>query len=314
MPPELTVAICSHNPRAHYLQRTLQGLSAQTLPSSRWELLLIDNASLAPLSSAFDLSWHPLSRHIREDRLGLTAARLRAIDEAAGSVLVFVDDDNILQPDYLENATRLGLEFPFLGTWGAGIVLGEFEVPPESWTRDILEWLCVREIKADCWSNLPLTTWTVPYGAGLCVRLKIAQQYAEICRTEPLRVALDRRGKSLNSMGDLDLAYTACAMGMGMGLFRSLSLTHLIPAIRLTEKYLLRLREGMAFSWTVLEYLHGKPLPDLRVTPMNRARLALQQLFMPNRQRRFQQADRRGVHRAVRHVRKTNASSNGTKR
>ena len=78
----------------------------QTLPKDHWELLVIDNAFDRVLASEWDLSWHPQARHIREDELGLTPARLRGIAEARGDVFVFVDDDNLLhQNDPREGAS-----------------------------------------------------------------------------------------------------------------------------------------------------------------------------------------------------------------
>ena len=41
------------------------------------------------------------------ERLGLTPARLRGIRESRGELLVFVDDDNVLERDYLEVALAL---------------------------------------------------------------------------------------------------------------------------------------------------------------------------------------------------------------
>ena len=93
--PELSVIICTHNPREGILNRVLDALKAQTLPRGRWELLLVDNASKVPLDSQWDLTWHAQARHIREEELGLTPARLRGIRESQGKLLVFVDDDNV---------------------------------------------------------------------------------------------------------------------------------------------------------------------------------------------------------------------------
>ena len=92
----LSVIICTHNPRSDYLSRVLQALDSQSLSKESWELLLIDNASEKILSTEIDLSWHPNSRHIREEQLGLTPARLRGIKESVGEILIFVDDDNVL--------------------------------------------------------------------------------------------------------------------------------------------------------------------------------------------------------------------------
>jgi glycosyltransferase involved in cell wall biosynthesis len=91
----LSVIICAHNPRKEYIKRVVHALQQQSLETGSWELLLIDNASDRPLSAEIDLSWHSHARHVREEQLGLTPARLRGIKEAIAPVIVFVDDDNI---------------------------------------------------------------------------------------------------------------------------------------------------------------------------------------------------------------------------
>src|SRR5450759_5157394 len=80
---EISVIICTHNPRPHYFSRVLAALRSQTLPMVHWELLVIDNASQEPLTSdTYDLSWHPYARLVREEELGLSAARIRGMNEA----------------------------------------------------------------------------------------------------------------------------------------------------------------------------------------------------------------------------------------
>ena len=56
---EISVIICTHNPREDYLRRVLKALRAQSLSAEQWELLLIDNASKEPLAAAWDLSCSP---------------------------------------------------------------------------------------------------------------------------------------------------------------------------------------------------------------------------------------------------------------
>lgn len=55
--PTLSVVVCSHNPRASYLARVMQGLEDQTLGAA-WELLIVDNVSETPIAGQMDLSWH----------------------------------------------------------------------------------------------------------------------------------------------------------------------------------------------------------------------------------------------------------------
>jgi len=252
----ISVIICSHNPRWDYLQRCLAALRAQTMPLRCWELLLIDNRSQIPLVGRVELSWHPDTRVIREEVLGLTPARLRAIRESKGDLLVFVDDDNVLDPDFLEVASCTAEGCPFLASW-SGQCYPEFEQPPPEWSRRYWGNLAIRQFDKDRWSNLPLLAETIPCGAGLCVRRNVALRYLHLHDSGERRFQADRAGQALLSGGDNDLAACACDLGFGLGLITSLKLKHLIPPQRLTIEYLARLVEGIYYSSTVLNAERG---------------------------------------------------------
>ena len=217
---------------------------------------MVDNRSDKPLADRIDLSWHPNAHIAREEALGLTAARLRGIREATGQLLVFVDDDNVLDVDFLEIALQTMEERPFLGSWSGQCRPG-FEEPPPEWTRRYWGNLVIREFDHDVWSNLPRLPATMPCGAGLCIRRKVALYYLDLHESGKRSFQFDRSGKSLLSGGDNDLAACACDIGLGVGLIASLRLTHLISPERLTEDYLVRLSEGIFFSAVVLDYFRS---------------------------------------------------------
>jgi hypothetical protein len=150
----LSVVICAHNPKPDLFARTLRALDVQDLPRQDWELLVVDSASASPLGDTLDLSWHGDARIVREDQPGLTRARLRGIREARGELLVFVDDDNILDPDYLRQAQQIAVHRPWLGAW-SGSCRPEFQHPPAEWTTRYWGNLVIREVQSDRWSNLP---------------------------------------------------------------------------------------------------------------------------------------------------------------
>jgi hypothetical protein len=252
----LSVIICTHNPRSDYFGRTLEALRAQILPFEKWEMLVIDNHSKWPVQERFDFGWHPGARVVREDKLGLTPARLRGIAEAQGDLLVFVDDDNVLDPDFLDTALRIAAERPFLGSW-SGQCRPCFEEQPAEWTRRYWGNLVIRQFDTDVWSNLPRLVDTMPCGAGLCIRRDVARHYLALNQAGQRSVQLDRTGTSLLSGGDNDLAACACDVGLGVGLVSALKLTHLIPPVRLTEDYLTRLAEGIAYSAILLDRERG---------------------------------------------------------
>jgi glycosyltransferase involved in cell wall biosynthesis len=252
----LSVVVCTHNPRPDYFRQCLDALRCQTLEPNRWELVIVDNRSDEPVVERIDLSWSFSARVVREEKLGLTPARLRGIREATGELLVFVDDDNVLDLDFLETAVRAAEEKPFLGSWSGQCRPG-FAEPPLEWTRRYWGNLCIREFDEDAWSNLPRLPDTMPCGAGLCVRRSVALCYLHLHESGKRSFQFDRSGTSLMSGGDNDLAACACDIGLGVGLIASLRLTHLIPPERLTVDYLARLAEGIHYSSALLDSEHG---------------------------------------------------------
>jgi glycosyltransferase involved in cell wall biosynthesis len=98
-----------------------------------------------PPFTELDLSWHPQAKIVREERLGLTFARLRGFAEAKGELIVMVDDDNVLAPDYLETAVRIAQNHPALGAFG-GKCLPEFEHEPPHWLKGITSGLGLRDL------------------------------------------------------------------------------------------------------------------------------------------------------------------------
>jgi glycosyltransferase involved in cell wall biosynthesis len=297
MTPQISVITCAHNPRPDYLGKVIEALKNQTLAKDRWQYLLIDNASDEYLANTIDLSWHPRARHVREETLGLTHARLRGISESTGEILVFVDDDNVLDPDYLEQVEEIADQWRLIGAW-SGQTRPGFETRPPDWTREYWERLVIREFDQDRWSNQPADDRAMPCGAGMCVRRRVADHYAHLHATRRRQILLDRAGASLISGGDSDLAICACDVGLGIGLFTSLRLTHLIPAARLTEDYLVSLVEGLACSTVLLNSFRsrngGPSSPKLSTAAADVVRL----LIRNRRDRRFFRAVRSGERKA----------------
>lgn len=256
----ISLVICTFNPRKSYLQRVLEALRSQTLTPDRWELIVIDNNSNEPVEGYTDLSWHPSAKILVEGELGLTAARLRGIQSATGDVIIFVDDDNILNPDYLEICSRIEREFPFLGAWG-GSTPAEYETPPSDWVKDYVYFIGVRTVESIAWSNFVEERRYFPIGAGLAVRKNVASAYSHLVQNDSRRKSLDRKGVNVSGCGDTDLALTACDLGLGTGVFPELSLIHLIPKERIEPSYLLKLMKGSLESEALLQYLRFGKVP-----------------------------------------------------
>ena len=101
----------------------------------------------------------------------------------------------------------------------------------------------------------------------MCVRRVVADAYLAQTRDNPNRLQLDPMGDQPGYGGDTDLAYTGCSIGLGMGVFPELVITHLIPSRRSTLDYLLRNLEAHEYSHVLQNsYRSGTtpPAPTLR--------------------------------------------------
>ena len=87
-----------------------------------------------------------------------------------------------------------------------------------------------------------------PIGAGMALRREAWGAWLAQNEASEKRIS-DRRGPELTSAGDNDIVLCAMSAGWEAGYFPELSLTHLIPASRLTADYLGRLNRGIQKSW-----------------------------------------------------------------
>jgi glycosyltransferase involved in cell wall biosynthesis len=305
-----SVIICTHNPRRDFLERTLEGLRVQTLPYDRWELVIVDNASAPAVPEIVDISRNANARIVREEQLGLSAARLRGIKESTADMLVFVDDDNVLAADYLEQALHISDQHPFLGAWG-GSAIGEFEVPVPEWAKPWIFLVAVHECKRVTWTNERYRA--TPHGAGMCIRKKVAEAYAVATASDPARLKLGRSGSSLMCCEDTEMADTSFNYGLGVGQFPQLVLTHIIPRSRLTEPYLLRLAQGREASIVMMRTLRGEPIPHpLSYNVVKRWLKWLRLPFLPRMERQMVLACIRGYRQGMAMVRELGVTTDGS--
>jgi hypothetical protein len=311
----VSVVIPTHNPRMDYLARVLEALRVQTLPREHWEIVVVDNNSTTPLSlttghrddgttgtkaAEVDLSWHANARIVREKAVGLTNARLRGFAETTGEVIVLVDDDNVLAADYLEQVVRIAREYPFLGTWSGNVILELDPGAPEP-PRELRHLLCERIVERDLWSNDPSHFRATPWGAGECIRREVARTYTEKVERDPRRRQLDLQGGQLVYGGDTDIAYTGLEMGLGMGVFTRLRVSHLTPASRCRDEYFLRRHEGKAFSEVLHGWISTGALPGTRRADLlGRLGECFRWLFAGRMGRKLMAARRRGLRKAER--------------
>lgn len=262
---DLSVVLCTYNPRFPELTRVLDALRAQTLPLERWELVVIDNNSSPPLVAAdLDAGRGLPIRLVRETRQGKVPAHRRGILEARSDLLVLVDDDNVFDPDYLERALAIARAQPELGAFG-GIARPAIPGGPlMGWQRRLLPFIGVRDYgpdpivsREDRWGP-----WE-PIGAGMVVRRRVGLEFVRVVDAVPEASELDRIGRAVLSAGDSLLARLSYPLGLACSYQPSLAFDHLIPRSRVGIHYLRRMMYGHGRSLVKLNRVLGLPSEPL---------------------------------------------------
>ncbi|MCP9915847.1 glycosyltransferase [Cyanobium sp. ATX 6F1] len=260
-PLAVSVVIPTHNPHPLRFGQVLKALRQQTLPLEQWELVIVDNASSTPIElSADQANDQPFLKLIREPRLGLTTARWRGISEASAGLIVLVDDDNVLDPSYLEEVCRAFDRCPKLGAAG-GKALPAYEVSPPPWFEEGAAPLGCRDLgneeqimDGSHYARQPAYPPFAPIGAGMALRRSAVDSWLATALESPVT---DRRGNSLSSAGDCDLVLHVLESGWSVGYVPSLSLTHLMAAGRVDPGYLEAISRAAYRDFIRVLDLHG---------------------------------------------------------
>jgi hypothetical protein len=171
-----------------------------------------------------------------------------------------VDDDNILQANYLEKVNNIFSANSKLGAAG-GKSLPLFETEPPVWLPEFYGNLALR----DFGDKIVINKWEnkypdyAPIGAGMAIRKTALSAYINKINTKTTTIS-DRKGNSLSSGGDNDMIIEISKAGWFTGYFPMLSLQHIIPAERMQSNYLARLVNNTNKSWVeLLESHHINP-------------------------------------------------------
>lgn len=91
------------------------------------ELILVDDGNLGGMPLARELEQAGIAwKYLKKDRPGLTASRNLGIREARAEVVFFLDDDVVLEPDYLEQILRVYKEDGGRDLAGVGGVIANY--------------------------------------------------------------------------------------------------------------------------------------------------------------------------------------------
>jgi glycosyltransferase involved in cell wall biosynthesis len=249
--PFVSCVICCHNSAAR-LPETIKHLSRQRFsPETQWELLIVDNGSTDDTEAVVRREWAgPGSvalRIVKEPKAGLSHARVRALAEARGEIISFIDDDNWVCEDWVEKVARFMAAHPEVGG------LGSYNIPVSN--QPFPEWFTTHRrffavAGSDTVEGDITDTDRMLVGAGFSLRKAAADQIWK----EGFRYSLaGRSGRAMSAGEDQELCLALQLSGWRLWFSRELTLQHFIPESRLKWSYLCALLRGIGRSSVMLD-------------------------------------------------------------
>ncbi len=235
----VTVAVCTWN-RSALLDRTLARLHDLVAPpGAEWELLVVNNnctddtdAVIARHADALPL------RRLLEPKQGHSNARNCAVEHARGDLLVWTDDDVLVEPDWLAEYVKAAAAFPEAGFFG-GTVDPWFEADPPAWVVRHLDRLegpfALRRLGPDV---RPLAPGEQVFGANMAFR-------TDLLRAVRFDPKLGRTGAAMISGDDTAVVARLRERGQYGVWVGAARVCHFIPVERTTAGYVWKFFHGL---------------------------------------------------------------------
>lgn len=180
-------------------------------------------------------------KYLFQPKQGLSNARLKGVKNAKSKWIVFVDDDNVLEQNWLINAKKYIEENVNIGAFnGAVIPLIEEALTEEEVTNLEIAYkglACTHLKKENINLDEKRHPCRLPFGAGLVIRTKELKELAE----DGWLKSEGRKGKKIISGEDTEMVEYLLEKGYQSGYQPLCLINHVMGKERLDQKYLIKL-------------------------------------------------------------------------
>ena len=249
----ISIIICCYNSAAR-INETLEYIFSLNIPGDFFcEVILVDNNSTdntkhVALTAQQKYSHGEIDfRIVAEYSPGLTSARSKGIQESKYELVLFCDDDNHLDPNYVMLAKQIFNEDASVGIIG-GWSKPKLPVNPGEWIKDFYPALAIgKQAPEDGYVD-----WV--FGAGMVLKKEI---FEELRREKISLMLSDRVGSKQTSGGDAEICVAARFLGYKIYYSEKLILYHQISAHRLTAKSFIKANYRNIFPLIYLYLMQG---------------------------------------------------------
>lgn len=252
----ISVVICTYN-RERYLYNVLASIASGTLPTTDYEIVLVNNNSTDHTEAECQRFRHDFPQvqfHYRvEPNQGLSYARNCGIRESKGDVIVYVDDDALVNRDYLHTYADFFAQNPTVAAAG-GPILPQYDGCEEpAWMSHYTRQLVTGKLYLGK-KERAFPRGAFPGGGNAAYRRSVFDEVGLF------DVELGRKGSSLIGAEEKDLFDKMTSRGMKFHYLPTAILYHLIPPHKLTDDYFRRLTHGIGQSerYRTLQISHKK--------------------------------------------------------
>lgn len=239
----LTAIICTYN-RAKYIGPLLESIAANDLPKTEYEVLLVDNNctdNTREICEAFAAAHADVQfRYVVEPEQGLSAAKNHGIKEAKGDIIVYIDDDALIDTWYLRAYAEWFATHPETMACG-GPILPLYETAEPEWMTPYTKTLLTAWMDyGDKPREYPKGRF--PGGGNAAYRKSVFDKVGYF------NTALGRKGNSLMGAEEKDIFDKMRSLGMQTMYIPTPILHHIIPQAKLEKPYFDRLTLQMGIS------------------------------------------------------------------
>jgi glycosyltransferase involved in cell wall biosynthesis len=243
----VTVAVCTWN-RAWLLDQTLTKMHQLEVPAGvQWELLVVNNNCSDDTDSVIaSHSNHLPLRRLCEPTPGKSHALNAAIEAVRGDLILWTDDDVLVDPRWLAEYVKAAQTLPHSSFFG-GSIDPWFETPPPDWL--VANWprlssmYAVRELPDEAFA---IDRQMLPFGANFAIRTEIQRAFLYNPR-------LGRVGPSEVRGEETELFERLLEGGHHGYWCPAAKVQHFIPQPRISEDYVRRFYYGYGQTSTVLD-------------------------------------------------------------
>lgn len=239
----LSVIICTYN-RDKYIYNVLRSIAENDYPYTNYEIVLINNNSTDRTEAEckrFQTDFPQVTfRYFVETQQGLSYARNCGIHNSQGDLLVYVDDDARVNPEYLSTYARFFESNPEAMAAG-GPIIPEYETEEPAWMSHYTRQLVTGKLYlGNHEKEFPHDAF--PGGGNSCYRKRVFDKVGLF------NVELGRKGNSLIGAEEKDLFDKMTTLGIKFYYLPQSILYHIIPEKKLTQDYFERLTHGIGVS------------------------------------------------------------------